>query len=290
MSRVARVLGFAVLAAALVFLGFEFAEHWPALRAWRPSQGQVVTLAGLAAIYAASLFLSAEVWHQIVTHWGPEPRQRTYFSFTVSLVGRYVPGNFAHLLGRAFYLRGGGLSDGDLGRATLAELFCYPLAALIVLSGLAPFLPQTMFGDWTWAVRALLFAGPILALVLWALLRKTILPGQPPARDLVFPVLIAAAFLALLAALFATLANLIVPVPFFYTAGAALFAWLVGYATPGAPGGLGAREAALVVAMGGVAPEADLLLAALLFRVTTTAGELACFMAGWPVRRSMHAT
>jgi uncharacterized membrane protein YbhN (UPF0104 family) len=285
--RVARVIGAAILLAALVFLGLEVSAQWSDLRSWRPERGEVAVLLGLAGAHAAALFLLAEGWHRIVGLWGCEPRHRTYFAFTVSQVGRYLPGNVAHLLGRALFLRGGQLSDRDLARATFTEISTTPAGALLVLAAIAPAVPRDVLGPWPEAVRLALLAGPIMALAGWWLLRRG-LGGLPPVSDLLGPILLAAASMAVLGGMFAAVMALVAPVPPLTVMAAALVAWLAGYATPGAPGGLGTREAVLLLTLGPVSDAASLLLATVLFRLTTTAGELACFAAGWPVRRVLR--
>jgi hypothetical protein len=54
-------------------------------------------------------------------------------------------------------------------------------------------------------------------------------------------------------------------------------AWLAGFVTPGAPGGLGIREAAMVLFAGGSASAEVLFVAAALFRLVSFGGDLVCF-------------
>jgi uncharacterized membrane protein YbhN (UPF0104 family) len=51
-------------------------------------------------------------------------------------------------------------------------------------------------------------------------------------------------------------------------------AWAVGLLVPGAPGGLGVFEAALLLRLGGAIPEAPLLAIALSYRLVTTVTDL----------------
>lgn len=288
MTRIVRVVGLAVMAIALVFLGRELSANWPTIRAWRPGPGEIALLGALAAVYGLAQFLLAEAWHRIVGIFGTEPRARTYFSFTVSIVARYLPGNVAHLLGRALYLRGGSLGDGALARATLTELCTTPAGAILILAVLAPFLPGDVLGPWPEAVRMALMLAPVGLVLGWLALRH-LTANLPTLSEIGAPILYAAAFMAVLGGVFAKIAGIVVDVPLLPAAAAAILAWLLGYATPGAPGGLGTREAALVLLLGLLASEAELLLAAGAFRLATTLGELACFWAGWPVRRRLVA-
>jgi len=52
------------------------------------------------------------------------------------------------------------------------------------------------------------------------------------------------------------------------------FAWLVGFVTPGAPGGLGVRESVFVVLSNGVLGEADAVVLSLMLRFVSILGEI----------------
>lgn len=73
-----------------------------------------------------------------------------------------------------------------------------------------------------------------------------------------------------------------------WLAGFAL-AWTVGLVVPGAPGGLGVFEAALLLRLGSVAPEASLLAIALCYRVVVSLADLIAAgtarLDGWLDRR-----
>ena len=51
-------------------------------------------------------------------------------------------------------------------------------------------------------------------------------------------------------------------------------AWTLGLVVPGAPGGLGVFEAALLLRLGGLVPEAPLLAIALSYRLVTSLADL----------------
>ena len=56
------------------------------------------------------------------------------------------------------------------------------------------------------------------------------------------------------------------------------FAWLVGFVTPGAPGGLGIREAMLSLFLGSLADPGLIAAAVLLNRIVTVFGDLAAYV------------
>jgi glycosyltransferase 2 family protein len=68
-------------------------------------------------------------------------------------------------------------------------------------------------------------------------------------------------------------------VPVGVVPGAAIAAWLIGLVTPGAPAGLGVREAVMLLILGVWVPQADLVLAVLLARLVNIAGDVGFFAA-----------
>jgi uncharacterized membrane protein YbhN (UPF0104 family) len=65
----------------------------------------------------------------------------------------------------------------------------------------------------------------------------------------------------------------------FLICGAFVITWLAGSVTPGAPAGIGVRELVLLFLLKGLVLESDLLLAVLLSRVVTVAGDVLFFLA-----------
>jgi uncharacterized membrane protein YbhN (UPF0104 family) len=63
-------------------------------------------------------------------------------------------------------------------------------------------------------------------------------------------------------------------------AGAYVLAWLAGLVTPGAPAGIGVREAVLLFLLGGVGTPPVILLAVILGRAVTVVGDLVFYLAG----------
>lgn len=274
------IAGLALLGASLWFLGQEFAKNWSNIDNWRPSQADLAVLATLSLFYGGSLFILAEGWHRIIDGFGNEPRRRTYLSFTSSQIARYIPGNVAHLLGRAIWLRGGALSDGALARATAIEISVTPVGAICALILLGPVLltQRLEFTTATSIGAAVLLAG-MMYLLFKSLMR---LGGRVEywMRRLWAPVVLSTVFLLLFGLIFATLCTLVGDQPVIFAVAAAIAAWIAGYITPGAPGGLGVREAVLVALLSGSAPMETILLASVLFRIVTTIGEVSCFLAG----------
>jgi hypothetical protein len=60
-----------------------------------------------------------------------------------------------------------------------------------------------------------------------------------------------------------------------------MLSWVAGFIVPGAPGGIGVREATLTLLLAGVVADEDALLAAIIFRLVTTIGDLWGLLFAW---------
>ena len=71
-------------------------------------------------------------------------------------------------------------------------------------------------------------------------------------------------------------------------AGVYACAWIIGTVTPGAPGGLGVREAILVLLLAPYCGEGVAVAAALFLRIATTLADLLSFLIGLVWRRMVY--
>ena len=61
--------------------------------------------------------------------------------------------------------------------------------------------------------------------------------------------------------------------------GGYVFAWILGYITPGAPGGIGIRESVMLIVCGGLFEE-KVIIYALLFRISSIFADILGFIIG----------
>ncbi len=283
LKKLAVWLGRCLLLAALIFLAFELRKHWSGISEWRPTGQDVAFLFGLALIYALTLLLLAECWHWILKLFGNLQRKLAYASFLITQVAKYLPGNVAHLIGRGLYVRGNGLKDGQIVQATLLELAIIPLGAIVAililgcagqLSSVLPFFPVWLW----WLGSATVLASSAVGIVFSSRLGLNL---RPFLLDLSFSLCLSILFMGLLGAIFAAIFLMLSSAPVATLAGSAILSWLVGYLTPGSPGGLGTREATLFALLSSLQMQDAALLAAALFRLVTVLGDLIAFLAGW---------
>jgi uncharacterized membrane protein YbhN (UPF0104 family) len=284
-GQMAKLFGRALTVAAIGFVAWEINQQWDALSQWQPSGKDVLQTGGQSLLYGASLYLLAFNWQMIVgaVSNGELPHRLTLYSYTDTQIAKYIPGNVAHLVSRHVRLRNRGVSDKELGLAALLELISLPLAAVLTAAFFMtvwPIRSATRFAD--------LFSGPaplvIVLLGLVAGLASFVLPPRlqwsAAARIVSLAVLIACLFMGLLGLNLSMTLSLFASSPPSTVIPAAILAWLVGFLTPGSPGGIGTREASILLLLNGIAPESTLLLTALIFRMVTIGGDVVCYLSG----------
>lgn len=227
----------------------------------------------LASAYGAANVFLALAWRKLLLSLGvsvtPEWAIRTY---GLSQVGKYVPGNIFHLAGRQAMGMAAGIPSWPLAKSALWELGL--IAAMGATFGLLA-LPA-LWSSLTPSLSILTFA---LALAASCIFLRIIGWNN---------IIVAAGwqtlFLSVSACVFvATLAVIGGSSPLRADAivigGAFIIAWLAGLLTPGAPAGLGVREAILLLLLEGLFDQQNILIAVIASRLVTATGDLFFFAA-----------
>lgn len=274
------LLSFGLLARGLMTSGKEVVE----LLSATPVLALTI---GLSAVYAALLGLPALAWANALHR----PGSRSGGAFVaVGIYARcnilkYLPGNVFHFGGRQLLARQAGWAHEDILLASLLETALLPLAAiwvalvllafaavfgenlghdfgLTLINGVAPI--PVMFG--VGAAAGITIAACILAF------RRGVSPVS-----LAMMAVLETSFFAANAALIVGLALVLHPqgpAELCVLAAAYLASWVVGFLTPGAPGGIGVREALFVQLTAAVVPVSSALALAILARLVTSLGDL----------------
>jgi hypothetical protein len=211
-------------------------------------------------------------------------------------VAKYQPGNVFHLAWRHVAVAREGVGHRVPGAALAMESALLLAAAALLALGVVADPRVQALAPWA---RGLVWGAPAAALLaclaLVLLSRRLGLAGLSPARaagafagvlvlDLVF------FFLAALA--LRTLCDTPDALPLPAWCGWLALAWALGYVTPGAPAGLGLREAVLGLGLAPVLGEAEALAVALAYRLLTLVSDgllaLAGFAGGWRRTESLE--
>lgn len=236
-------------------------------------------VAGLAIAYGCANLLLALGWQKLLAQLGQQTNTRWCIkTYGLSQIAKYVPGNIFHFAGRQAMGMSHGISGWVLARSTLLELtlLCISgsLFAALVIPALYPQIPLL------WA------CGLFLLLVITSLFLIQRIIGTYAAQAQLAYV----SFLSISGLVFAILINIVDTnhaSNFSATsiAGAFVIAWLVGLVTPGAPAGVGIREAILLMLLNHELPTAEILLAVLLGRLITILGDFIFFISASRINR-----
>ncbi len=213
-------------------------------------------------------------------------------------IGKYLPTNTFHLIGRHAVLRRSGLSDAALLRASFSEVaFLLVVAAGLAVLGAHDELATHLDLD----PRTLAIIGAVLTALIFIV--ATSMRGRLKALSSPFltgRVAVAAMAAVAVYCLFFTLSGSIlrvllteairVPAPpdIGRLTSYAAISWSIGFVSPGAAAGIGVRETILILLLDGVIAPAPATSVAVAYRLVTTAGDLiTCGLGGmwWWARR-----
>ncbi|MEX2553057.1 MAG: hypothetical protein WD627_08680 [Actinomycetota bacterium] len=241
-----------------------------------------VVVAGAAA-YGALQVLLADSWLSLLGSLGATvERREAYRIFGRTQILKYVPGNVFHLAGRHFMSRSLA-GHGALGTATVLEAGSLLTAGVVVSIPALAHYGFSVAGNRLWIT--LILAACLLgaaAIVYFGFLDKRLprMPSLHPAK-LLRAVTLHAAFLLLAGLIFAfavrsTAQDVQISLPIAVSTYA--LSWMAGYATPGAPGGIGVREAVIVATLGSRLGTSHALVVSAVFRIVTTLGDVLFFL------------
>lgn len=269
--------------AGAAFVVLKIAEHSAQIDV---SHFGVSTWGGLALLvmaYGASNALLARAWWQLLNYFELQaPWPWALKTYGVSQINKYIPGNIFHLAGRQALGMSAGMAARPLAQSALWELVMLALLGLLYGALATPL-------GWPHMPAA-------AAIVLWAslltcgyvALRR--LGARPLAQAMCwqasFLMMSGAVFIAVLLMSSQTSAVAYSALP--SVCGAYVLAWLAGLVTPGAPAGVGVREAVLLLLLGGLFTPADLLVAVVLGRVVTASGDLLFYLYALSTRTKPH--
>jgi len=245
-------------------------------------------VAGIA-IYAMACFPLAWAWQTILVSLHGERRRPDHLLITYarSQMGKYIPGNVAHIAGRHIVASGHGYSNTALVFSTL-----YEISGLLSAAGLVSSVALLFSGAAILEQFPLIVAVPVLAFVLpiFYLVHRLaprisgighvgepVGSGSAPAllfipyiHYLLFFLLAGGALVLLTAQTGTTLntqAYMVIGLAF-------ATSWTLGFLTPGAPSGIGVREAVLVFILSPLVGSAQAIIVSVLFRVVIVGGDL----------------
>jgi len=286
--RLPRLLGLLALLVSLGYLGTVAVRHAASFPKVTWTSGVIAVLSGATGLYLMMILAGSVAWYLLLRSSRPETSLAAVLAVCgLAQPGKYLPGNVGQYLGRAVLARQQGVPLEDSALTIVFETagLIVAAAAWAVLAGSS--------AVWKIALLAVAaVAAPFLlvqVLERWfpEMLRRRLGVTRLPRPSIAT----LGSCLALYAASFACgglgcellargLFGADSEVSWTRIVPAFAFSWVAGFITPGAPAGLGIREALLV---GGTAPlygPGTALSTALAFRLVTVLGDGLAFLAG----------
>jgi hypothetical protein len=300
--RMARILPLAGFALAIGFCAFALwtggrdlpAINWADKSLW-------AWLGAALALYILSQVLAARAWAGTLAIFSIRlPQHRAETQLLVAQIGKYIPGNVAHFLGRYALARTDGVAALPFSLALLVEIGIVLSASAVLLIGFliaAPDLVGRLLPPGSGLSQEMLSRAIVLGLalaigaclwILWARLRRASGAATVVLSRAWLPVVLHLVNFAILGLSLACVlqalepdrgVGLLLPVAVF------ILAWTVGFLTPGSPGGLGVREGLVVLGLGLMIGNGPALAVALMHRGVSIAGDLACLALGLVLRK-----
>lgn len=294
-SKLLRAIGWLVVLASLVFL----AQRIVASRVWTLEgiaigAAALITIGGAIAYGMICLLLSI-AWCAWL-RWAGESQatlNRCHGIYGRTQIAKYLPGNVFHFAGRHVVGRRAGFAHKPMVAAAVMELLALVSAATVLaVAGLGWFgVVEAARQINPWLMGAAVVAVVMLPLVAALVARRlpgslrieTGAPAKPIAllRRLLMPYGCTILFMAAAGGLLLAIVRFGIPAaasaPATLVIGCFAFAWLVGFIVPGASGGLGVREAAIVLVLSPQLGDGPAVIAALLMRLVTLGGDLVFF-------------
>jgi glycosyltransferase 2 family protein len=300
MKRVYVLLGIALTALSMAYFASAIAQHWQSMKSIQLLPATFVACACAALIYASTYIATSKAWQLSLRSIGVRITLASSIRIlTVAQFAKYLPGNVGHHVGRVLLAKKAGIagqptlvsmvidSVAVVGAAAIWTLPSYSLALFLAERSQIDFIGTSLL---VFAITTLLviflFVGPLRSRFRTAL--ASLAEFSDPSRlGLLLGVLLAhsVSFVAggyVLYVIAGSLADSssIVPDLLFNFVGIYSAAWLLGFLLPGAPAGLGVREACLLIGLSPMLGEQNALIAAALLRLVTTATDGLVFLAG----------
>lgn len=287
-----RIAGGLLTLAALVFVAVAVQRSFGQLQADLARPGFLTAIALGSGGYALLLVLLASAWRGLVVAIdGPVLRFGAALGiYARTQVYKYLPSNVLHMVGRYVEAHRAGASHRALGIAQVAELALLAGAGGLVAAVLAmPLLRGQLraYGLEPWLLPVIVVACSALATVLFVVVSRRLEVKRLAARVIGRGVVAFGLYLLFMLGSGGLAWSLAVvsdgPAPL-EIVGITAAAWLVGFLVPGAPGGLGVRDAVLIAGLTAAGiPGATTI--ALGHRLITTAGDALMASAGFLFRR-----
>ncbi|OOB79961.1 MAG: hypothetical protein BEN18_02210 [Epulopiscium sp. Nuni2H_MBin001] len=258
----------------------------------------IVLILICSCILAVLLYGVAFAWANIVEYIQPNQVQRKILCsiYIKSSIAKYLPGNIMNLVGRNVLAIKYGFKQVNIATSTLIEIVFFAGTTLI----LATLFSLNSFKHWIEIILDYVNLPFLFVLVLCAItcvfIAIFIINRRMPLKQVVsnyinMKFLVVAIRCITLYSIFFITSGIVMfvilfttfDIPFSMTIalqiiGCYIISYFIGYITPGAPGGIGIREAILIISLSTIITEEYVVVATLLHRVITILSDVIIYL------------
>ena len=267
--------------ASLLFLGYILSGNYSEIKnsLLFTRKNIVLETALLAVAYALSLFFVALGWKSILSLL---TKKKLSFSFVwvwlQSNVYKYLPGNVFNYVSRQIISKKMGVEHKILIESNIVEALLLASSSLVLSGSILYFIYDLSVNEYfSFLNKNYIYVGLILVgLLLWYLNKFK----KIQIIDSKIVILCYLIFFLTLGASAYIILNYQMKIEFSFLLITAIysFAWLVGFITPGAPGGIGVRESVFVILSNGLLTESDAVVLSMMLRFVSIVGEVILFV------------
>ena len=298
LKRLMKLTGNIIVIAALAFIVKKFADMDIDPKSFR-STGVIVSLAVGAAVQTLLIVLGCYPWLVFTQSLSGRkiPFSAAMPVYTKSNIYKYLPGNVFQYVGRNKLAADMKISHVDVACATVFDIaFCVistGIVSVVLLGGAIAELLEKYGRNLVIAAVCIIAAAAVLGIFVFIKFREKL--GEYLSRYSKafsrrnFPKLLSGAlyyfFNAILsAAMYFTALKMILGSEaeiseLLTLTGAFMFAWIIGFVTPGAPGGIGIREGVMIFVSGDKFAD-KIVLFVLVMRVSSVVADIFAFVIG----------
>jgi len=287
-SKILKIFKLTIILLSFWFIGEKFWEHQNWLRNSALNYELLITIFICSVIYGLSEFLLSFAWRRLLKMCGHKDISANVCNriYGKSQIAKYIPGNIFHVVGRHILGSQAGIKNIVLAGATIYEILgLISISVLIGFGGMIIFGLSNIYFS-LYQIILILFSTIVITSLITALapylmsLRGIILPYRG-IWDTIINIskiyvfyfiffLIAGLLLVIIVNLFLDInINLIAKLVVIFS-----ISWLSGFIIPGAPGGIGVREAVIIFFITPIIGEAQSVAIAIALRFVTLLGDV----------------
>ncbi|MGI6153287.1 MAG: hypothetical protein ACOYJB_05545 [Christensenellaceae bacterium] len=289
-GKIVKIAGGVLMVISIVFVIRYFIQmevDWSELL--QPTILVSIIIGGI--ISSASVALLSYPWKSILEMLSGTklPFKQVFVIYCRANLSKYVPGNFMHYAMRNILGKEYEISQSHMAVSSIMEIIILILAGLVLIVALtwngltiamrAAISDGMIKAEWLYIIIAVLIAAIIM--VLLYIKRKGYFSSFSIKKTLLsFAYYAAALFInSVIFFLVAMAINAQAALEYpFLICGYYLAAWLIGFVTPGAPGGLGIREYIMLLLLVSFFTSSDLALIVVVSRIANVIGDILAFM------------